>query len=157
MHSHIGCICLAFLHCAFSNVSSNGLPEKRHIHIGRTFFTFLHCAFSNVSSNFLPERMQSHIDCICLTFLHCAFSNVSSNGLLEQMHSHIGCICLKIPEFLRSKTKSDSAKLSSWDLWGLKMSSGDWANEFLRFSPSLKLLAKSPDIRTSVAQNMHGY
>ena len=26
---HIGCICLAFHHCAFSNVSSNGLPEKR--------------------------------------------------------------------------------------------------------------------------------
>ena len=27
---HIGCICLTFLHCAFLNVSSNGLPEKRH-------------------------------------------------------------------------------------------------------------------------------
>ena len=25
---HIGCICLAFLHCAFSNVSSNCLPKR---------------------------------------------------------------------------------------------------------------------------------
>ena len=41
MHSHIGCICLAFLHYVFSNVSS-----KR-----------------------LHKRMQSHIDYICLTLL----------------------------------------------------------------------------------------
>ena len=27
MHSHIGCICLTFLHCAFSNVYSNRLNE----------------------------------------------------------------------------------------------------------------------------------
>ena len=66
MHSRIGCIYLTFLHCAFSNVSSNGLSEKR----------------------------QSHISCICLTFLHCAFSNVSANGLDGKRHSHIGCICL---------------------------------------------------------------
>ena len=32
MHSHIGCICLAFLHCVFSNVSSNGMPAmKSHL------------------------------------------------------------------------------------------------------------------------------
>ena len=30
--------------------------------------TFLHCAFSNESSNYLPEKRQSHIGCICLTF-----------------------------------------------------------------------------------------
>ena len=41
MQSHIGCICLAFLQCVFSKVSSN-------------------C---------LPERMQSHIGCICLASL----------------------------------------------------------------------------------------
>ena len=29
MHNHIGCICSTFLHCAFSNVSTNDLPEKR--------------------------------------------------------------------------------------------------------------------------------
>ena len=58
------------------------------------FFTFLHCVFSNVSSNRLPEKRRSHIGYICLTFLHCAFSNVSSNGLHEKRHSRIGCICL---------------------------------------------------------------
>ena len=76
-------ISLTFLHHVFSNVSSNGLPEKRHSHIGCICLTFLHCALSNVSSKRLHNRMQSHIGCICLTFLHCAFSNVSSNCLLE--------------------------------------------------------------------------
>ena len=66
MQSYIGYICLAFLHCAFSNVSSNGLPEK----------------------------MQSHTGCICSTFLHCAFSNVSSTFLYKKMHSYIGCTCV---------------------------------------------------------------
>ena len=32
-----------------------------HIHIGCTYLTFLHCAFSNVSSNRLPEKIQSRI------------------------------------------------------------------------------------------------
>ena len=36
MHSHKGCICLAFLHCVFSNESSNGLPEKMQSHIDCT-------------------------------------------------------------------------------------------------------------------------
>merc|ERR1712020_671492 len=66
MHSRIGCICLAFLHCAFSNVSS------KHLH----------------------KRMHSHTGCICLSFLHRVFSNVSSNRLRDMMHTHIGCICL---------------------------------------------------------------
>ena len=39
-----------------------------------TCITFLHCAFSNVSSNGLLERMHSHIGCICLFFPRCAFS-----------------------------------------------------------------------------------
>ena len=30
MQSHIGCICLTFLCCVFSNVSSNRLPERMH-------------------------------------------------------------------------------------------------------------------------------
>ena len=68
------CYCL---HCVFSDVSSNCLPERMQSHIGCIYLTCLHCVFSNVSSNRLPHRMQSHIDCICLAFLHCAFSNVS--------------------------------------------------------------------------------
>ena len=43
--------------------------------------TFLHCVFSNVSSNGVHERMHNYTGCICLPFLHCAFSNVSSNYL----------------------------------------------------------------------------
>ena len=74
---HIGCICLTFLHCAFSKFSSNCLTEKIHSHIGCIRLAFLRCAFSNVSSNCLPGKMHSHIDCICLTFLRCSFSNVS--------------------------------------------------------------------------------
>ena len=80
---------------------------------------FLHCEFSNVSSNCLPQRMQSPIDCICMTFLHkivfCVFSALGSeqvslhwlhlfyfsplcfsnvfSGLSEMMQSHIGCMC----------------------------------------------------------------
>ena len=84
---HIGCICLTFLHCAFSKFSSNCLTEKIHSHIGCIRLAFLRCAFSNVSSDDLPERMHSHIGCICLTFLHCAFKNVS-----EKMQSHIAPI-----------------------------------------------------------------
>ena len=31
MQSHTGCIHLTFLHCVFSNVSSNGLPKQMQI------------------------------------------------------------------------------------------------------------------------------
>ncbi len=43
--SHIGCICLAFLHCAFSNVSSMPLYQSMHSCIGCICLTFCHCAF----------------------------------------------------------------------------------------------------------------
>ena len=69
LHSRIGCICL----------------------------TFLHCGFSNVSSNCLHQRMHSDTGCICLTFLHCVFSNVSSNRLHKRIHSRIGCIFFIFP------------------------------------------------------------
>ena len=96
MHSHTGCICLAFHHYVFSNVSSNDLPERMQSHIGCICLTFLHCVFSNVSSNCLPERMHSHTGCICLTFLHHVFSNVSSNYLNNRMHSRIGYMCTDV-------------------------------------------------------------
>ena len=73
-HSHIGCICLTFLHCGFANVPSNCLHEKNHGHIGCICMTFLQCGFSNVSSNRLPKKKHSCIGCICLTYLHCGFS-----------------------------------------------------------------------------------
>ena len=72
-------------------VSSKRLHKIMHSLI---CLTFLHCVFSNVSSNCLPERMHIHIGCICMIFLHCVSSNVSSIGLYEQMHSHTGCTYL---------------------------------------------------------------
>ena len=76
---------LASLHSVYSNVSSNGLPERMHTHIGCICSTFLHCVFSNVSSNGLPQKMQSHTGYVCLAFVHCAFSYVSSTCLPENM------------------------------------------------------------------------
>ena len=86
---HIGCICLSFLHCVLSNVSSNRLPEQMQSHIGCTCLAFLHCVLSNVSSSCLPERMQIHTDCICLTFLEYCF--------LKCLFQHT---CLKFPHCL---------------------------------------------------------
>ena len=96
MQSCIDCICLTFLHCAFSNVCSKRLHKRRQSRIGCgcICLAFLHCAFSNVSSNRLHEKMYSYIGGICLTSLHCAFSNVSLNRLFEKRYSHIGCICM---------------------------------------------------------------
>ena len=118
MHTHIDCICWVLLHCAFSNVSSNFLPERRQNHSGCICLTFLHCGFSNESSNGLPVKNAKlhwlhvyyfsplcvfkclpkllhivHIRCICLVFLHCALPNVSSKRLHEKRQSHIGSIC----------------------------------------------------------------
>ena len=98
MHTRIGCICLTFLHCGFSNVSSKRSHRQWLSYICYICLTFRHCVFSNVSSNHLPERMHNHIGCICLSFLHCVFSNASSNCLPERMHRHTGCICFS---FLR--------------------------------------------------------
>ena len=39
-----------------------------HTDTGFTWLSFLHYAFSNESSNRLPERMQTYIGCICLSF-----------------------------------------------------------------------------------------
>ena len=96
VQSHIGRICLTFLHGVFSNVSSKTLDHSMHIRNGCICETFLHYMFSNVSSNHLSARMQNHAGCICLAFLHCGFSNVSSNRLLEWMQSRIGRICLAL-------------------------------------------------------------
>ena len=66
--SRTGCICLSFLHCVFSNVSSNCLHEKMHNHTGCICLTFLQCVSSNVSSNYPPERMHNHTGRICSNF-----------------------------------------------------------------------------------------
>ena len=86
MQSHTSCIYLAFLHCGFSNVSSNGLPERMHNHIGCIFLAFLHCAFSNVPSKCLPHRMQSHIGCICGTFSNMDFQMILQGTCVKRSH-----------------------------------------------------------------------
>ena len=67
MHTHTGCICLAFLHCALSNVHPKRLPKKMRSCIGCIYLAFLQCAYLNVSSNHLPYMLQSYTGCICLT------------------------------------------------------------------------------------------
>ena len=51
-------------------VMNNFIPNS--VFIGFICLTLFDCAFSNVSSNCLHEKRQSHI-CYCLTFLHCPF------------------------------------------------------------------------------------
>ena len=38
IQSHTGCICLVFLHCAFPNVYSKSLGQRRQSHTGCIFF-----------------------------------------------------------------------------------------------------------------------
>ena len=113
MHSHKGCICVTFLQCVFSCVSSNDLHEMMHSHTGCICLTFLQCAFSCDSSNDLPEMMHSHNGCICLTFLQCVFSCVSSNDLHVMMHSYADCICLTILQLVFLTSKRQHEKMQS--------------------------------------------
>ena len=87
-----GCICLTYLHCVFSNESSNRLYKKMHCHKGCIFY-FCPLRVFNVFWNCLLEKKQSHTDWICLNFLHCVFSNESSNCMFGKMHSYTNCIC----------------------------------------------------------------
>ena len=79
----IPAFCWFFFHYAFSNVSSNDLPEMMQSHTACICLAFPHCVLSNVSLKRLNKKKQNHIGCICLAFPPCAFSNVSSNCLFE--------------------------------------------------------------------------
>ena len=92
MHCRIGCICMTFSQCDFSNVFSNCSSDQMHSRIGCICMTFIQCEFSNVFSNCLPEQIHCRIGRICTTFLQSEFSNVFSNYLSEQMRSRIVCI-----------------------------------------------------------------
>ena len=94
MHRYTACICLAFIHCTFSNELLDCLQVRIQSHIAWIGLIFLRCVLSNISSKYVHKRMHSHTGCICLTFLHYAFSNVPSNRLPEKRHSYTGCICL---------------------------------------------------------------
>ena len=43
--NYIGCICLIYLHCVFSNAPSNCLSERIQKCIGYIYLIFLHCGF----------------------------------------------------------------------------------------------------------------
>ena len=55
-YSHTDYICLAFLHCVFSNVPSNRQPERRNIHTGYIHLFFGHCVITIETS---PHRDSS--------------------------------------------------------------------------------------------------
>ena len=50
------------------------LGSDQQSHVSCNCFTFIHCEFSNVSLNCVPEKWHSRIGCICLTFLHCVLN-----------------------------------------------------------------------------------
>ena len=104
MQSHICGICLTFLHCVFSNASSNRLPERTHSHIGCIFFTFRHCAFSNVSPRRLHKRMSSHIGCICLTRAELTASWNLGRLAFQEM-------CVEAPDHLGKSTERKERNL----------------------------------------------
>ena len=106
MQSHIGCISLALLRCAFSDASSNCLHERTHSHTDCICLSFLHCVFSNFFSNCLHEMMHTHTDCKYLTSLHCVLSYVSSNCLSKKMQSCIGCTYVTFCNCLSLSLKS---------------------------------------------------
>ena len=72
MQSHIGCICLTFLHCALSNVSSNGSYQKLRSRIDyiylfcRHFLSFLSEFFHLNLSN--PNNIVSELVPLSLSF-----------------------------------------------------------------------------------------
>ena len=110
LHIHTDRICLIFLHCVFSNVSSNGLPEKRHSHIGCICLTFLHCAFSNVASNCLHEKWHSHIDCIYLTLWCCQ----SFSSRLSHLNNFQGLFPLPLWVVLCPNCSLKLSKICDW-------------------------------------------
>ena len=77
---------VAFLRCAFSNVSSNGCVNGCII----TLVAFVWLFFT-VGFQMCPQSAGIK-GCICSIFIHCVFSNVSSKRLHKRMDNHTGCI-----------------------------------------------------------------
>ena len=121
MHSHTGCICLAFLQCVFSNVSWKCLPKKRQSHMGCICWTFPHCAFSSVSLNRLSKRTYSYTGCICLTSHLCHFLSFS----LELQYLNWFCSNHSCHDF-DPTTKNQERGREGCLIWALLMSSWYW-------------------------------
>jgi len=66
---------LSFIYCfGFLNVFSRSLLERMNNHTCYISFPFLHCVFSNGSSEHFYKRMLSRTGCIYLCLLKCLFS-----------------------------------------------------------------------------------
>ena len=73
------CTSFILFHCVFSSVSSNWLPEGMHSHIGYICLNFLHGEFSSESSKYPDHMRHSCTVYICVVFPHCVFSYESSD------------------------------------------------------------------------------
>ena len=93
MHSHTGCICMAFLHCVLEHDQSSPFSQRMRNHNRDcTCLAFVRCLSLYASSNCLPGMMQNHIDDICLVSLHYVLLNVSASHLHWRLNSYIACI-----------------------------------------------------------------
>ena len=100
MQSHIGCICLLFLHCVFSNYLLKGMQG----YTGCILLTFIHVHFQMCPQIACPRECIVALAAFVLTFSpQCVFkwilkwfapdiSNVSSNYITQKRHIHISCI-----------------------------------------------------------------
>ena len=95
-HSHIGYTCLTFLRYEVSYVPSNCLPESSQTYRGHICISFLHCVYSNASSNHPFQRNLNCIGDNCI-FPLCVLSNVSLKHFDERTQMYKYCICLTFP------------------------------------------------------------
>ena len=110
---HLGCICLIFLHCAFSNVFSNCLNQRMHNHTGCICATFLRC----VISDFSPGHSLFHSE--NLLYRHCSQWTQNIEGFYlpyffggERLYSPYLCTFVWVVTFYDKKY--DSAGKKKW-------------------------------------------
>ena len=94
-YNRIGCISLAFPHCAFSSAFSSFLFDTVHNCNGCICLCISKCALK-----FLGSEMQDHIVRICEIFSYCVYSDVHLNGMHARLHTHTVCICLTFPRYV---------------------------------------------------------
>ena len=85
----IGCISLAFSHCAFSSASSSFLFDTVHTCNGCICLCVSKCALK-----FLGPDMQNDILRICENFPYFVYSDVHLNVMHARLHTHTVCIFL---------------------------------------------------------------
>ena len=81
MQSHIGCICLLFLHGVFSNKPPTTCWRGCKVTLVIFFWLFSIVRFPMCPQIACPRECIVALAAFVLTFLRCVFSNESSNGL----------------------------------------------------------------------------